>query len=151
MVRVRIGPTETSVTSNSNSYERLTPYDNISDFSSAIYIYPAYNSTNSYKDFPVGSYGYGSTYYIYIQCGWWEYYIPQLGSAYWTKHFSNVICANGTCCCLKWVWNQITNHASGYFVMTATNFGFKLGNYNVTPKSGSTQIIDAQSPPSGIK
>ena len=149
IVRVRIGPTSSSVEAAGNSYEKLTPYETLADIGNANWIPPSYTAANQYVDFPVSTYsGIGSTYYLYLQCGWWEYYIPSVGSAYWIKRLSQVLCSSGQCCCYKWAWVQITNHSAGYFVVTATQIGLPHGSWNNTTKSaneGST--INAKSPP----
>lgn len=147
IVRARFGPSSTAVTASGNTYEKLCPYDNLADIGSAVYINPSYNATTQYRDFPVSTYGYGANYYFYIECGWWEYFIPTIGSGYWIKRLANVLCTNGTCCCFKWAWVQMTNHTSGYYVITAKDAGLPWGNWNNTVKGiGEGITIDAKNP-----
>lgn len=147
IVRARFGPSSAAVTAIGNTYEKLCPYDNLSDIGSAVFINPAYNASSMYRDFPVSTYGYGSNYYFYIECGWWEYYIPSIGSPYWIKRLANVLCTNGSCCCNKWVWVQMTNHTSGYYVITAKDAGLPWGNWNNTVKGiGEGIAVDAREP-----
>jgi hypothetical protein len=137
IVRARFGPSYATVTAAGNTYEKLCPFDNLSESAYttfADWINPAYNATTQYKDFPVSTYGYGDMYYLYIECGWWEYYIAITPPNYWIKRLSNILCLDGTCCCSKWAWTQITNHASGYFVLTATEIGLPYGSWNGTVK-----------------
>ncbi len=149
IVRVRIGPTQSSVETDGNSFERLAPYESISNIGNANWIPPSHTAANHFEDFPLSTYsGIGSTYYLYLQCGWWEYYIPSIGSPYWIKRLSQVLCANGQCCCYKWAWVQITNHSAGYFVVTATQIGLPHGSWNNTTKSANEgNTINAYSPP----
>jgi PKD repeat protein len=129
VIWVRIGPTQASVQQNGNTYERLTPYDAVASI--GLVISPAYNSTSSWADFPVSTYGYGGNYYTYIQCGWWDL---DINTFLWVKHASSVLCNNGTCCCIKGMYNTFTNHTSGYVVVTMTGLGFPEGSWNNTLK-----------------
>jgi titin len=141
IVRVRIGATAANVEANGNSYERLAPYDTQADVGNAQWIAPSYTSANTYKDFPVSTYsGIGSTYYLYLQCGWWEYYYPGFGSGYWIKRVSEVLCTNGTCCCYKWAYIQVQNHTSGYFVIKATEVGLVHGSWNGSLKKSAVTV-----------
>jgi len=150
IVRIRIGPTSSAVENDANNtYERLCPYDNLSEsmfLTYADWIDPSYQSTSKYEDFPVSTYGYGSTYYVYAQCGWWEYVVIS-PPYYWTKRVSQVLCTNGTCCCYKWAWVQIINHESGYFVLKASEMGLPWGSWNGTVKgTNEGTVFDAKAP-----
>ncbi len=147
IVRIRIGPTAASVEANGNTYERLAPYDNVYDITTANWISPSYTAANSYADFQLSTYsGIGVNYYLYLQCGWWEPLIPELGGG-WTKRVTQVLCTNGTCCCYKWAYNQVTNHEAGYFIVKATDLGLVHGTWNGLLKGGEGSfILDAGRP-----
>lgn len=124
IIRVRIGPDQNSVSTTTN-YERFNPNDIQSYIGNSLP--PKYNASTSYYDFPIDSYsGLGTQYYIYVQCGWWDY------AGGWDVHVSSVICTNGTCCCYKYVIDRLT-HSAGYIVLTATQgCSLPLGNWNNT-------------------
>ncbi|MBN1696371.1 MAG: hypothetical protein JW881_02550 [Spirochaetales bacterium] len=121
IVRVRIASTESQVLNDSsNACERLCSYDSVSDISYADWIPPSYTSASSYEDFSVNTFtGIGTSYWVFIQCGWWEYDAALTYS--WIKRVSNVLCANGSCCCYKWVTVSCTHYA-GYLVIDASSF-----------------------------
>jgi hypothetical protein len=132
IVRVRVGPTSTAVTANSNTYEILCPRD--LDGSTAgnliSYITPVYNATTSYKDFDVSSNG--TSYYLYLQTGWWEtvYDVNTFVFLYWQKRLAMVLNNAGQCCVEKWAWTQCT-HNAGYLVVKASDL-LPHGSWNGT-------------------
>jgi hypothetical protein len=148
IVKVGFGPTSAAVTADGNAYEKLCPFDNLSDanfITSAVWINPAYNTTTQYRDFQVSTYGYGINYYVYVECGYWDHIVVFGPPYYWLKTQTNVLCLNGTCCCTKWAWTQVTNHTSGYFVITAYDMGLPWGSWNNTVKgSNEGKIFDAK-------
>jgi hypothetical protein len=151
IVRVRIGPSYSSLDdSNGNTYERLCPYDYLTESQFTTYgdwINPAYNATTYYKDFPVSTYGYGSSYYFYLRCGFWQYYTGTPN--YYSKLLTWVLCSDGISTCAKYTWIQVTNHTSGYFVVTATEARLPYGTYSGVVKGGGAGItLDARSPSS---
>jgi hypothetical protein len=121
IVRVRIASTESQVLNDStNTYERLCRYDSVSDITYTDWISPSYTSASTYEDFSVSTYsGIGTNYWIFIQCGWWEYDAVLTYS--WIKRVSNVLCSDGSCCCYKWVTISCTHYA-GYLVINASSF-----------------------------
>lgn len=130
IIRVRVGPTESDVLTNS-IYERLTPQDTVCLSCSFEDIDPSYNQTSSYEDFDVNSNS--PDYWVFIQCGWWEMYCypPDFSYCVWTKHFSSVLCNDGNCCCQKYATIHVTGHSSGTMEIKASDF-LPHGSWNGT-------------------
>ncbi len=124
LIRLRVGPTLVDVSSNYSAYEQLYKYETSSSIQD--YIPPKYLQTTSYKDYELNDIsGVGSSYYIWAQCGYWDYV-----SNYWEKHYTLVKDKYGSCCVTKWAWRQIVNHKSGYFIITASELGLVHGSWN---------------------
>jgi hypothetical protein len=130
IVRVRVGPTESDVLTNS-IYEKLTAQDSVCITCPMEDIDPSYNQTSSYEDFDVSSNS--PDYWVFIHCGWWEFYCypPDFTYCVWTKHFSSVYCTDGSCCCQKWVVIHVTGHTDGIFELRASDF-LPHGSWNGT-------------------
>lgn len=143
IVRVRIGPTESSVTNNGN-YERLEPSETTYDISSVETIPPGYTSASSsfqyYEDYDVGEDWNYSNYWVYLQCGWWDY-IVGFGTPYWQKTMTIAKCADGINECYKNAWINIYNHFSGYFVLNATDM---LPHFSWNKKKSIEKYIDVE-------
>ena len=128
IIRLRVGPSQYSVSTNTNTYEHLTPYESVSvDYylNYAKKIYPNDDQENSYEDFPIADYGFddGSTYYVYMQCGWWDYvYDFYTGASSYRKNYTNVMVGNIEGQNNKWAIFYVYNHFAGYEVVRASTF-----------------------------
>lgn len=145
LVRVRIGPTEASVTSD-GSYERLEPSETVYDISTVNTIYPGYTSANSslyYEDYSVEEAWNYSDYWVYIQCGWWDYIVVLGPPYYWQKTMTIALCSDGVSECYKAAWVNIYNHYSGYFVLQASDLLPHI-NWGAKKSSNSNPSIDAK-------
>lgn len=143
IVRVRIGPSQSSVTSNGN-YERLEPSEITYDISTVKTIPPGYTGASSsslyYEDYDVEEDWNYSNYWVYLQCGWWDY-IVVLGAPYWQKTMTIAKCADGINECYKNAWINIYNHFSGYFVLNATDM---LPHFSWNKKKSIEKYIDVE-------
>jgi len=145
LVRVRIGPTEESVV-NSGTYERLQPSETVNDISTVNTISPGYTDANSslyYEDYSVEEAWNYSNYWVYIQCGWWDYIVVYGPPYYWKKTMTIAKCSDGVNQCYKNAWTNIYNHYSGYFVLKASDL-LPHFNWKATKSSNSTSSIDAK-------
>ena len=127
LIRVRIAATEAQVTTPGNTYEKLTPADSITTTQYtngyAQIINPDYTApyaVGSYKDFDVSGFG-GSTYWVYLQAGWWEY-VCYLGVCSWDKHMSQVYGCDNVTPYYKNSWFWVSGHVSGTFTVYASDF-----------------------------
>jgi len=126
IIRVRIASTQAQVSQAGNTYERLAPDDTIWPYinmENMVTISPKYNQTTSYRDFNIDSLGLPTLYYVFIQCGWWdfclctEYYCPDCLE----KHMTETTCCNCTSPCYKWAIFYV-NHSSGRVDVRASQF-----------------------------
>jgi len=119
IVRIRIGVNLNNIINDTtNTYEKLCPVDTAttSYFTNSVdYINPAYNVSTKYRDFDTSSFG--STYYIFVQCGWWEY--DAVFSYSWIKRVTQVTCQAGTC--YKWATWTVSSHNAGYEVIKVSS------------------------------
>jgi hypothetical protein len=103
IVRVRIGPTDTSVF-ETDILERLNPYETQLELSNCDLIPPSYNQEDSYRDFDVSQFG-TEGYCVFIQTGWWDpWFNPNTFEfQYYRIHDTTVVsCADTTPYGNKW-------------------------------------------------
>lgn len=129
IIRVRIGTTENAVIT-ATALEKLWPSDSAPSTSDAFtyIIDPALNQTTSSWDFNVSAFS-TTQYWVYIQTGWWDFFVSQFGSS-WEKHTATVLGCAGQAV-PKWATFSVTNHASGTFAVQASQF-LPDGNFQGT-------------------
>ena len=80
----------------------------------------------SQEDFDVSSFTSGN-YCVWIQAGYWDYFIPWVGNPYWTIHPTSTYACDGVTETTKDAWFYVTGHTSGTF---ETNVSQWLPHYN---------------------
>lgn len=133
LIRVRIGSYLPVLNAECNSIgdqstERLNRFNTVGDITQGNLIQAGYiNPTSIHReDFDVSTFTSG-WYCVWIQAGYWDYFIPQIGDPWWEIHPTVAYACDGVTETTKDAWFWMEDHTSGTFTVYASQF---LPHYN---------------------